>query len=168
MKNEPQLEIRFTNDSDREALFSWFHQEGMLRWYPMSTDWELEDAIKQIWQNIPHGVVITATLDEEPVGIANLYLQSFQKISHQSLFAIIVKKDCQGKGIGTALLTELIEIAKRKEIELLHLEVYEGNPAIRLYERLGFERFGEEKNFIKEDGKYFSKILMQKWLGPTK
>ncbi len=160
-----KIEIRPTEDSDKEPLFSWFHDEGMLQWYPMSTDRELEDAIRQIWNNIPLGVVLTATLDGEPVGIANLYLQGFKKISHQSLFAIIVKKECQGQGIGTALLENLIQIAIKKGIELLHLEVYEGNPAIRLYERLGFEKYGVEKKFIKDNGKYYSKILMQKWLG---
>ena len=47
-------------------------------------------------------------------------------------------------------------------IRLLHLEVYEGNPAANLYYRLGFRKYGEHKKFLKEaNGSYGTKILMQ-------
>ena len=50
------------------------------------------------------------------------------------------------------------------KIEILHLEVYQGNPAIRLYERLGFKEFGRQPKFIKIGGEYLDKIMMQKEL----
>ena len=57
------------------------------------------------------------------------------------------------------------QLAKERfKIEFLHLEVYEGNPAIRLYERLGFEKYGFQRAFVKDEGKYLGKILMQKYL----
>ncbi|NGX26957.1 MAG: hypothetical protein K940chlam6_00884, partial [Chlamydiae bacterium] len=46
--------------------------------------------------------------------------------------------------------------------EMLHLEVYETNPAINLYRRLGFTEFGIQKKFIKEDGRYMGKIFMER------
>ena len=71
----------------------------------------------------------------------------------------------RGKGVGKALVEQLMKHAKEKfKIEILHLEVYEGNPAKRLYERLGFTPFGCQTRFIKEDGKYIAKIFMQKKL----
>ncbi|OGN54000.1 MAG: hypothetical protein A2098_03310 [Chlamydiae bacterium GWF2_49_8] len=72
----------------------------------------------------------------------------------------------RGKGIGRRLLKEIEELAKEMfQIEILHLEVYEGNPAIHLYERAGFKRYGIEKHFIKEkEGQYRAKIMMQKEL----
>ena len=51
------------------------------------------------------------------------------------------------------------------DIELLHLEVYEGNPAIHLYQRLGFVQYGYQRHFIKQNGQYLGKIMMQKALG---
>ncbi|HSX04724.1 MAG TPA: GNAT family protein, partial [Rhabdochlamydiaceae bacterium] len=57
----------------------------------------------------------------------------------------------------------LMKLAKEKfNIELLHLEVYEHNPAVRLYKRLGFKEFGIQRHFIKEDDKYVGKIYMQR------
>ena len=63
------------------------------------------------------------------------------------------------------LLRNLIEVAKEKNIELLHLEVYAGNPARSFYEKFGFKKYGFQDKFIKEKkGTYVSKILMQKYL----
>ena len=48
----------------------------------------------------------------------------------------------RGQGIGTALLTRLVEAATRS-YEQISLSVAAENPALRLYERLGFEVVAE-------------------------
>jgi len=50
----------------------------------------------------------------------------------------------RGKGIGTALLRELIAIARCQGIATLSLSVEVENPAHRLYERVGFRPISEE------------------------
>ena len=51
------------------------------------------------------------------------------------------------------------------KIEILHLQVYSENPAIRLYSRMGFEKFGEQTKWIKElDGSYTGRIFMERSL----
>ena len=47
---------------------------------------------------------------------------------------------CRGLGIGTALLEALRDRARSEGVSALSLSVEEDNPALRLYERLGFER----------------------------
>jgi ribosomal protein S18 acetylase RimI-like enzyme len=44
--------------------------------------------------------------------------------------------------VGTALLDALIVQARQAGVGALSLSVEEGNPAARLYERLGFVRIG--------------------------
>jgi putative acetyltransferase len=109
---------------------------------------------------------IAAEFDGVPCGLANLYIQPFKKFSHQCLFSIIVGEGFRGKGVGTALLKHLMKIAKEEfHIEILHLEVYDGNPAIHLYQRMGFKEYGRHPRFIKEEnGTYVDKIFMQKEL----
>ena len=61
------------------------------------------------------------------------------------------------------LMKSIIHLAKTQfKIEVLHLQVYDGNPAIRLYERFNFKEFGKQMRFIKElDGAYVARILME-------
>ena len=124
---------------------------------------EVKDALR-VWQHYArHGTAYTAEYNGIPVGSANLYINTYEKLRYQSLFAIVVDKAHRGKGIGTKLLEHVIKEAKRLGVKTLHLEVYEGNPAQRLYERMGFLRYGMHKKFLKEsDGSYGNKILMQK------
>ncbi|MBI2742581.1 MAG: GNAT family N-acetyltransferase [Chlamydiales bacterium] len=161
----PKLHIRITEPEDSEHLKSWLFEPGVLRWFPMFDEREVEDAVR-IWVSYAkHEACFTIECDGVPCGVANLYLQPYKKLAHQSLFAIIVSEKFRNKGIGTTLLTYLIKVAKEKfNLEILHLEVYEGNPAIHLYRRMGFVQYGVETHFIRDSGEYISKIMMQKIL----
>lgn len=160
-----EITIRPSIDADEKCLVAWLSQKGVLQWFPLTDAKEIEDAAR-IWLSYAKlGAVLTALYDGVPCGIANLYIQPFKKLAHQCLFAIIVDEAYRGKGVGTKLLEALIDLAKKPfSIEILHLEVYEGNPAIGLYQKFGFAEYGKQTRFVKEDGKYLSKILMQKKL----
>lgn len=159
------ITVRFAEETDQKYLVEWLLQPGVLDWFPLADIREIEDAAR-IWISYAkQGAVLTALWDDVPCGIANLYLQPYKKLRHQCLFAIVVDEKYRGKGVGTKLLQELISLAKERfKIELLHLEVYDGNPAIRLYERLGFSHYGIQKHFVKDQGQYRAKILMQRVL----
>jgi RimJ/RimL family protein N-acetyltransferase len=159
------LSIRFGEESDQKYLIDWLLQPGVLDGFPLSDLREIEDAAR-IWLSYSKNhAVLTALWDGVPCGIANLYLQPYQKLSHQCLFAIIVDEKYRGKGVGAKLLRELMALAKERfKLEFLHLEVYRGNPAINLYRRLGFKEYGVHPRFMKDQGKYIDKILMQKEL----
>lgn len=134
-----------------------------MRWFPLYDIREIEDAAR-IWMSYAKlNGALTALYQGIPCGTATLYINSYKKLSHQSLFAIIVSGALRGKGIGTKLLSELITLAKtRFQLELLHLEVYEGNPAIHLYRRFGFQEYGCQRHFAKEGTEYLAKIMMEK------
>lgn len=160
------LTIRFGEESDQKYLVEWLQQPGVLAGFPLTDLREIEDAAR-IWVSYSKfHAVLTALWDGVPCGIANLYLQPYQKLSHQCLFAIIVDEKYRGKGIGTRLMEELLKLAKERfKLDFVHLEVYDGNPAINLYKRLGFVQYGVHRRFMKEaGGKYVDKIMMQKKL----
>jgi ribosomal protein S18 acetylase RimI-like enzyme len=160
-----EITTRLAESADEKCLVDWLSQKGVLKWFPLTDLREIEDAAR-IWMSYSKfGAVLTALYNGVPCGIANLYIQPFKKLAHQCLFAIIVDENYRGKGVGTKLLQDLIDLAKNQlGIQILHLEVYEGNPAIGLYKKFGFTEYGKQKHFIKEDGKYLSKVLMQKRL----
>jgi putative acetyltransferase len=157
------LHVRLTAPEDAPHLDAWLNDPTILCWFPMFDQREIEDAVR-IWvgySKIEAG--LTVEYEGAPCGMANLYIQPYEKLAHTCLFSIIVKGDMRGRGIGGVLLDNLIKHAKEKfKIEILHLEVYEGNPAIHLYERKGFKLFGRQSHFIKEEGKYTAKLFMQR------
>lgn len=160
------LTFRLTQPEDAPRLTQWLMDPDILRWFPMENLREVEDAVR-VWVGYSRmSSGLTAEWKGEPCAMANLYIQPYAKLKHTCLFSVIVQASMRGKGIGGALISELMKHAKERfGIEILHLEVYENNPAKRLYERLGFKEFGCQTHFIKEaDGCYRGKTYMQKRL----
>ena len=110
---------------------------------------------------------LTIVKEGIPIGIATLYLQPYLRLVHQCEFGIILDPEARGQGLGTILLNHLLHLAKEKfQIELIHLQVYDKNPAaIRFYQRFGFKTFGEQVGWIKEgDGRYGGRLFMERML----
>jgi ribosomal-protein-alanine N-acetyltransferase len=63
---------------------------------------------------------------------------------------IAVKRDRQGAGIGTRLLTALIDEARRRDEPMVGLEVRADNQvAQRMYQRFGFDQVGIRKGYYQ-------------------
>lgn len=64
---------------------------------------------------------------------------------------IAVFKDFRRQGVAQGLIENLLETAKNENAEFVTLEVRKSNfPAISLYEKTGFEKVGERKNFYEK------------------
>ena len=166
MGNKPLVAFRKSTDQDIPYFKEWLLQPGVLEGFPMTDVREIDDAIR-IWKMyLKKGTSITALYKKKPCGAANLYINEIEKMRHQSLFVIIVDEKVRNQGIGALLMKELMQLAKETfHIEILHLEVYEHNPAYNLYQRMGFEECGRHSKYLKgTDGRYFDKIFMQKIL----
>lgn len=161
-----EVKLRGSTEEDGKFLHKWLMDPLVLRWFPLDNEREIEDAVK-IWLSYKDiGCSFTGCIDGNPCGMAVLYLHRYKKLRHQSLFAIIVDEQYRGRGIGTKIFNHLKQEAIEKfSLEILHLEVYEGNPAKTLYDRLGFSEYGRQEEFLKErDGTYRDKINMQLYL----
>jgi putative acetyltransferase len=164
-----QINVRTSRPHEDKYMKEWLSEPATLRWYPMTDEREIADAVRLCMGYIPLDACVTAEWCGIPCGMANLYLSSFKKLAHQCLFSIIVAAQFRNRGVGSALIRTLEERAADKfGIELLHLEVYEGNPAYRLYEKMGFVEYGKQSNFVRDEGTqdrtFLSKVLMQKKL----
>ena len=61
---------------------------------------------------------------------------------------IVTHKDFRGLGLGTGLFSSLMEELALMEIKKVFLEVEVDNaPAIALYEKAGFERYGQRRDY---------------------
>lgn len=84
-----------------------------------------------------------------------------RKMSHRAELSLTVRKNYWNRGIGSALMVELIKYAKENGIEILNLEVGSDNVnAIHLYEKFGFKHIGTSPAYFKTDGNYADFELM--------
>ena len=59
--------------------------------------------------------------------------------------AISVKKAYRGLGIGTKLMETILKVASEQGYQRVSLSVQKANPALRLYQRLGFQIIKENE-----------------------
>ena len=94
----------------------------------------------------PNSYYIVARQDDKIVGFVGMKIV----IDEADVMNVVTKKDKRNLGIGTALLQELINIAKLQNINKLTLEVSKENQtAIHLYEKLGFKTIAMREKYYK-------------------
>lgn len=162
----PGVEIRFTEPGDAKHLKEWLMEPETGRWFPMDDEMEIDDAVMRWIVFSRYRCSLTILQNGVPCGIATLYLQPYRKLAHQCEFGIIVGRNFRNKGIGGYLMQNLMQLAKDKfKIELLHLQVYGGNPAIEFYKRFGFTEFGRQNSWIKEEkDRFAARVFMERFL----
>jgi GNAT superfamily N-acetyltransferase len=79
--------------------------------------------------------MMTSTHDIEYREAGGVWIE--EKAAHLQLREIQLLPDFRGFGIGTELIRHCIDTAKTEK-KPLRLRVLKTNPAVRLYERLGF------------------------------
>ena len=96
----------------------------------------------------PSGICLAATQDGRLVGY--LICSRYDIVWH--IMNVAVDPVLQGRGIGSALLRHLLD-EETVDSDRFTLEVRQSNdPAIRLYERLGFRSAGLRRRYYQDNG----------------
>ncbi|HXH68653.1 MAG TPA: GNAT family N-acetyltransferase [Candidatus Limnocylindrales bacterium] len=124
-------------------------------------DFEKDQPLERYIGWLTNSTVFGAYQDSYLIGTANFTQLSGQKDSHKGLLrAMYVRPKHRRSGAGRQLVQAIIEHACPK-VEQLQLAVVSTNqPAIQLYQSLGFLQYGLEKNALKHHGAYSDEILM--------
>jgi len=106
---------------------------------------------------------LVAERDGKLLGSAGLHPAGMSlRRRHAMSLGISVVVEEQGRGVGSALLTALLDYADNwGQVLRIELTAYADNDrALRLYERLGFEREGLFKAYALRNGRYVDTIAM--------
>jgi len=107
---------------------------------------------RYIEEDAPDHFIVGAFRESTLVAIVGFSREARVKNRHRGeIIQMCVQTDARGQGIGAALMRHMIAVAFGLEgLEQIQLGVASQNQtAIRLYEKLGFRRFGLQPRFYK-------------------
>lgn len=124
------MNIQFRKATDKyftEKLI----RENMGPYYKeLRIDWD-QDLFDKNWDAFENYILL---VDFKPVGVLRLSHDHFAYYIRD----LQVDHRWQSKGIGTKAIEYAVEIARNRRFKLLRLRVFRTNPAVLLYERMGF------------------------------
>jgi RimJ/RimL family protein N-acetyltransferase len=113
----------------------------------------------------PHAAVLVAEDDGAIVGRLSIARDLHPASEHVGDVGLMVARDYRRRGVGKALMEGAEEWARSVGIRKLELHVFPHNePAIALYEGLGYEREGFRWRHYRRSSEFVDAILMAKEL----
>jgi len=161
LKNGKEVILRSLKAEDEEGLVQMFASmsDEALRWgLPPYT----REVVERWINNLPNLIALVAEYENRLVGYATIYKYPHPRRKGVSDLGVYLHQDFHNLGLGTAMLSYLLELAKEQKLHRIGLHVIADNKiAIRLYTKFGFKTEGVMKySYFGADRKYHNEIVM--------
>lgn len=162
------MKIRILNESDAQSYQQVrlsalkINPEAFGSTYEREVEFSLEFVAKRL-EPIKEKFILGAFTNNSLVGTVTFMRENSVKVSHKgNVFAMYIAPEVRRMGLGKSLMIDLIRRAKTFDgLEQINLTVVsENNSAKKLYQSLGFEVYGVERNALKFNGQYLDEDLM--------
>lgn len=166
--------VRTAAPADAEALAALGRAVGSEaeRWLITDRNWRSPSDERRYLKSIrryPHAEVFVAETSEGIIGRLSIARDAHPASYHVADLGLMVAEGKRRKGVGTALIEEAIKWARAAGVRKVELHVFPHNePAISLYEKLGFRREGYRHGHYRRGEGYVDAILMALDLDPNK
>ena len=159
--------VRRAEPGDYEAFAKIFAQPSAYSGTLQAPFPSVEGWRKRLAEPVDGDFIFAAEVNGEVVGNAGLHHHKSPRRAHSMDIGMAVRDDFQGKGVGTALMKALVELADGwLNVSRLELTVYTDNHrAIALYEKFGFVREGTHRAYALRDGHYIDAHCMARVKG---
>lgn len=134
------MEYSFRKCKDTDITFLYELKEKCFKWYVekiygWNAQTQMEITRREMDRHLPDMRIIQH--EGQDIGVFTFYYDTIGDAC-VDMFAIL--PEYQGKGIGTQILTHVLEENKNVRI---YLKTYKENPARKLYQRAGFKKYDE-------------------------
>lgn len=120
------------------------------------------ERIERWLSNLHNLIVIVAFYKNRIVGHVHIFVFPHLRMKGTGDLIIYLHQAFRNVGLGTAVFTKLMELAKKEGFHRIGLHGIAGNKSvIHLYKKLGFKIEGVMKgSYFGEDGRYHDKLVM--------
>lgn len=156
-----EIVIRHAEARDAEALRQMYahpevYQDVLQLPHPAPEHWQerLKPQPGRRW--------LVACIDEQVCGNLGLLVEQNPRRSHVATFGLAVSADFRGRGVASALISEMINLCDNwLRIERIELTVFVDNaPALAVYRKFGFEVEGTARRHALRNGEYVDSYFM--------
>ncbi len=115
--------------------------------FPKAEQWDVFSLKGELVKHISHSFV--ALHQDKVIGFVGMWII----VDEAQINTIVIDSNYRNTGVGTALLTHIINYCKELNVISISLEVRESNEAAKkLYINKGFFIEGERKNYYSNNG----------------
>ncbi len=161
LKDGRGIEVRCYEPNDFEALVSMYANlsEETLRWAMPPYH---REKIASWVADLPNSIMLVAVSENKIVGHLMVTTMDSPRVRYTGELHVYLHQDFQNVGLGAIMVREGLSLAKKRGMHRVGLFVVADNErAIRLYEKLGFEREGlRPETDITDDGRYHDLVVM--------
>ena len=165
--SDTQISVRHVEVGDAEALHRIMTSPQVVR-NTLRLPYQCLEARRQrLGERTPDLYTLVACVAGEVVGTISLQTTHRPRRAHAGALGMAVRDDWQGRGVGTAMMKAIIELAEQwLNLKRIELEVYTDNaPAVALYKRFDFEIEGTLRQFAFRDRQYVDAYYMARVRG---
>jgi len=165
------MDIRLLTADDAEVF--WHLRLEALRNDPASfadsaeehLETTIETARERLASSDPASNFVVGVFEHgQMIGTAGFFRRPNNKERHKGhIWGVYVRAESRGKGIGSALMKEIIRRARTLNgngLEQITLVASARLPAQKLYQSVGFESYGIEPHSLKIGSEYVNDVLM--------
>lgn len=125
------------------------------------------DAFTPIFEELLSKQVLYVFLVEgQAAGMCKLIPQQYRNAHMAYLGGVAIDPDFAGRGYGQQMLEEVLQWARERQLRRVELSAAVSNErAIRLYEKVGFQREGilRQYTWFRPDNRFIDEVLMS-WI----
>jgi RimJ/RimL family protein N-acetyltransferase len=167
MTAKPKVFLRALDESDLERTYRWHNDPELYHtlvdgFHFVSKQAERDWLAKQVSYSQSE-VSLAICLSPGGEHIGNVYLRSINPASRNAVLGIFIgEKDYQRHGFGRQALCETLRHAFNDlGLQRVYFEVLADNePAIRLYEKVGFRTEGRLRSHVFKEGQFKDVVVM--------
>ena len=164
--------LRKMEPSDAEQMLILLKEAALespyLLRYPQERGMDIPGEIAYLEQicHSDNKIMLACMVEGRLVGNVSLRGNDLLKIRHRAELALVVRKAYWRQGIGKAMLTEVIGLARNLGLQYLELDYIDGNARAKgLYESLGFQEIARiPQAYCQPDGTMADAVMMRKCL----